>query len=275
MATATTRDPWETTVPERSQNGDYTPCPAGNYPSRIVGLFDIGHHPEERTNDKTKETKNVSVHKIVIVYELAEKQPNGSPYTMAQRLTWSMNEKSNFFALVTNLTGRKFQPNETFNPRTLLGSVVMVNVVNVDGKEGKTYANIGSVSTFPRGLTPPSFTHEPIIWSVSEGTPFAPHTEWLPMVFGKSIAGLVKDSAEAHGFTPDAKPSTPQSQPVTQTLAPEPKTQRAAPPQEIIGLIAKYNLDWPFFDTELKLKQEDMSPRDHATLLPYADSIPF
>ncbi len=95
------------------------------------------------------------------------------------------------------------------------------------------------------------------------------------MVFGKSIAGLVKDSAEAHGFTQDAKPSTLHSESVKQTLAPEPKQERSVPPAEIAGLIAKYGLDWPFFDTELELKQDDMTPRDHAALLPFADRVPF
>jgi hypothetical protein len=93
---------------------------------------------------------------------------------LADRQTWSMSNNSNFYALVTNLTGPK-KEGERFDPRVLAGMPVMVQVTNntVTDKKGKdkTYHNIGTVAQFPEGLPFPTPSRPPLIWSVMEGKP--------------------------------------------------------------------------------------------------------
>lgn len=205
--TASSENIWSIDVPQPS--GDYTPCPAGNYPGRICGLFDIGHHPEEKTDDRTKVKSMVDTHKLVLVFELAEKQPNGKPHTIALKLTWSMHEKSTFFKLVTGITGVKLQPNTTFNPKSILGMAVLVNVVQKPGRDNKVHANVETVSQWMRGLSEPTWTYAPLAWSVREvGKPF-PEMAWLPLVYGKTIKTLAGESCEARGFSPGSTPAVP------------------------------------------------------------------
>lgn len=207
MSTAT--NPWKTTIPEPSNGGgDYTPCPPGNYPGHICGMFDIGHHPTDRKDDKTGHIKTVDVRQLVIVFELSKKQPTGHPYTMAVRYTFSMNEKATLYSFVKNVTGSSPRPGQEFDPTTLLGRPVMVTVIAKSSADGtKTYSNVGTVGAWPDGFPQPAWTIEPVAWSVLEGRPF-PEAAWHPYVFGKSIKMLADESKEIRGYgTPAGAPT--------------------------------------------------------------------
>ena len=216
-ATVTANEPgiWEMEVAE-SSGGDFTPCPAGNYPATIVGLFDIGHQPETRKDQKTGAVSEVEVRKLVLVYELSKKAPDGRPFVMGDRVTWSMRDNSNFFKLVTNVLGERFNPGQKFTPTRLLGKAVMVNVTNTEKDDkGKFFANVGNVSSFPEGFPEPTPAHASILWSVLDGTPFPTSAgPWLPFIFGKTISALAAESAEAR----EAGRSKPS--PVASALAP-------------------------------------------------------
>jgi hypothetical protein len=188
----TPANPWEMTVGGGGSGGDYVACPPGNFPGIMVGIFDIGHQEEKDMKTGTMVEKR----KLVIVFELAKKKPDGSPFLLAMRQTWSMHEKANFYKLVTNITGAKFKEGEKFNPLGLLALPVMVNVTNTSSGDN-TYHDIGNVSQFPEGFTVPTPTHKPISWTVMSGTPFPDDMDWLPFVYGKSVKELVAMSAEA------------------------------------------------------------------------------
>jgi hypothetical protein len=110
---------------------------------------DLRHRPPGREGHEHGTT--VEKRKLVIVFELAKKKPDGSPFVLAMRQTWSMHEKANFYKLVTNITGAKFKEGEKFNPLGLLALPVMVNVTNTSSGD-KTYHDIGNVSQFPEGF---------------------------------------------------------------------------------------------------------------------------
>lgn len=216
MSTATAQPNasiWDMEVPQPS-TGEFTPIPAGTHPARIAAVLDVGHQPETRKDDKTGAVSNVEVRKIVLVYELVKKGPDGKPFTIADRYTWSMHEKASFFKMVCNITGQKFAAGQKFNPVSLIGKPVMVSVIHKDGKEqGKVHANVGGVSSYPDGFPDPTTTYESVFWSVKEGTPF-PDRAWFPFVYGKTIKAIVTESSEARGFGGAVAPvSTPQSTP--------------------------------------------------------------
>src|SRR5262245_46750833 len=123
MSTATIDD-WTMEVPKPSQ-GDYVLCAAGNYPATVTAVIDTGTHEE-----KSQQGPNRKVRKLVIAFELKKQRPDGRPFILADRYTWSMSEKSNFYGVVCGIIGRKFKEGEKFDPRLLLGVPVMLNVTN-------------------------------------------------------------------------------------------------------------------------------------------------
>ncbi|HVW00032.1 MAG TPA: hypothetical protein VHB77_06825 [Planctomycetaceae bacterium] len=202
MATAQTAsnadvDPWEVEVPAPS--GNYAVCPASNYAGTIIAVIDIGHHEAE--NDKGE--KYLS-RKLIIAVELKKLQPDGQPFILAERYTFSMSEKSNLFKLVSNLKGVKLNQGDKFSPRTLLGTPVMVNVTNGQSAKGKSYHNIGAIAAFPEGMEAPKPVHEPFMWSVKQPGPI-PAFEGFPFVYGESIGALCRQSEERKSQTEETE----------------------------------------------------------------------
>lgn len=183
-------DPWSMEVANGGGSGEYVLCPPGNGPGVVVGIFDTGHQTVPKRTGGTMEQR-----KLVLVFELAKKRPDGKPFVMAERYTWSMNDQSHFFALVTNLTGKKYKEGERFNPLSLLGLPAMVSITNSPVGE-KTYHNVGTVAQFPEGFPAPTATYKPIAWSVMTGEAFPAGLDHLPYVYGKSIESLAKESTE-------------------------------------------------------------------------------
>lgn len=198
MATATseaigTQDPWAMEV-KTAGSGDFEICPAGNYPGTIIAIIDAGFH--EAQDPKTGRPYERRI--LLVGYELAKKKKDGSPFTLAERYTWSMSNNSNFYTLAVNLTGPK-KEGERFDPRVLAGMPVMVQVTNSsvtkNGKEN-TYFNVGAVAQFPEGLPVPAPTRDKLVWSVMEDKP-KPDTSWLPYIYGEPVNKIIDDSAEA------------------------------------------------------------------------------
>ncbi len=185
-------DPW-TIEASSGGGGDYVTCPPGNYPATIVGMFDIGTQPESY-NGESKDTA-----KVVIVYELNKKQPNGLPFVMPQKLTFSLNSKANLAALIETLRGRGIGDGERVSIREYLGLPCMVSITNESKtRDGKsvTYHNIGTVAQYPDGLPVPTPVYPITLWSVRTGEPFPTGLDWLPPVYGVSIKDLAEGSRE-------------------------------------------------------------------------------
>jgi hypothetical protein len=185
-------DPWEMEVGAGGSGGDYVLCPPGNYPANIIGLVVVGHQDE--TNDKGESYQSL---KLVLAFRLAKKRPDGKPFILAEKYTWSMKNTSNFYALACGLTGKKYQDGEKFNPKSILGICCMVQVANASGKKdpSKTYHNIAGVAQFPEGLPAPMVDSPPLAWAVFDGKPL-PDVSWIPHVYGESVAKMVESSAE-------------------------------------------------------------------------------
>jgi hypothetical protein len=183
-------DPWTMEVGAGGSGSDYVCCPPCNSPGTIVGIFDIGHQSVQ-----TKDKGIQEVRKLVLVFELIKKRPDGKPFVMAKNYTWSMRDNSNFYALATGATGKKFKEGEKFNPLSLLGGPVMINVTNTQSGE-KTYHDIDAIAQFPDGFPFPTPIYPATSWSVMTGDGFPSGLDWLPYVYGKSIKALAEESAE-------------------------------------------------------------------------------
>ena len=259
--------PWHMAVPKPGK-GDYSPCPAGNHPGRVVGLYDVGLQPDVRVNRKTGLDERIEVRKLVVVFELAKKDPAGSPYFLAQKYTWSMSESSNFYKLVLSVTGRRHTPGTDFDPTTMLGLPVMVNVTNTAPNEnGAVYANIKDAAQFPEGFPVPTTTIEPRAWSILEGTP-PPTDSWLPRVYGKTIADLANESCVERG-------------PGRQSAGPAPaknsviRTDLSQYPAMIQALMTVYGLPPGYTVDDLAEAAREKGIGDTHFGLLHAEAVPF
>lgn len=194
-------NPWEMTVGKGGTGGgggEYVLCPANNWTGIIVGMFFVGHE-----NEKNDKGQYVDRPKFVIAFELTKKKPDGSRFVLSQKYTFSMKDNSNFYALASNVTGKQYNDGDPFDPRSLLGMPCTVSVTHNKGKKDptKTYHNVGAVTQWgsedddgnPKPRPEPVIS--PIAWSIYDGKPL-PDVQWVPYVYGESIASLVERSSE-------------------------------------------------------------------------------
>lgn len=263
-------------IPVSVPLGDFTPCPAGNHAGRVSAIMDIGHQRVERSNkDGTRFEEDV--HQIVIVFELAKKQPNGSPFTIGIRYTWSMHPQSSLYAFVESVTGEKPQPGSVFNPLKLLGTPVMVSVVmSAPNAMGRQYSNVSGVSAFPEDFPAPKFVHEPLAWRVTDGASF-PDRSWFPYIYGKPISMLAEMSCEARGVPPLKRSSSSNGQPSSHSFDAPTHAQSVGKPDAedaaLVALRTKYGLPDQFTFDDLKAKVDDIPPADYRAL--DAHAVPF
>lgn len=204
---ATAVDPWEMKV-GGSGGGEYRLAPSGNQLARISGLFDIGTHRREYKGQVSESRQ------LVLVFQLAKRDEAGNNFILGERYTWSLNvgkgQKSKFRVLVESITGKDFGEGDTFDPRTLVGMTVLVNVVH-DRNGEKTYHNVGGVGPKPDFADEPAdgtFKYPNLMWTVMGKDGFPDHhNEWLPYIYGKSIQELAKASNEATGGGSSYMPS--------------------------------------------------------------------
>ena len=143
---------------ESNGSGNYTPMEAGVYVARCTQLIQIGSVTEE-INGESK-----TLHKVRFGFEFPEekkvfKEENGEqPYFLSKEYTLSMHEKATLRAHLSQWRGKAFTDEEAkkFDITKLLGVPCTINVVHKTGKaNGKTYAEIGSISPLMKGTVCP------------------------------------------------------------------------------------------------------------------------
>jgi hypothetical protein len=206
--------------------GDYVACPPGNHPGTIVGLFDVGTREETSVKYGTKK-----VHRLIMVFELVKKRPDGQPFVLARKYTRSLNPKSDLYKDICNLLGSKLKDGEHFNPAKLIGFPVLISVSNTQSGE-KTYHDVTSYAQYPEGFPPIAPTYPTVVWSVLTGEPFPQGHDWLPFIFGKSIKELAESSDEHRARfgldVPDFDPPPPRQGPGPANAPLDPPAARGA-----------------------------------------------
>jgi hypothetical protein len=185
--------------------GDYELVPAGNHMSIVCGLFDVGTHTESFKGEGPKDTE-----KIAVVMQLAKRGADGKNYVVADKFTFSLNEKAKFRKFVEGVLGRPLGDDEDFDPRQLVGRPVLTNVVHEPRGE-KTYHRLAGVSPLPDGITAPdpatTYSFPCVIWGVGDGEPFpAEHEPWLPWIYGQTIRSMAENCHEVRGRQRQAAP---------------------------------------------------------------------
>ena len=150
---------------------NFEPIPTGNYPARCYSMVHIG------TIDEVIMGVPKRLNKVRISWELPTelkvfKEENGEqPHVISKEFTLSMHEKANLRAVLKNWRGKDFTEEEakSFDIEKLVGAPCMLNITHKTSKDGtKVYAEIGSVSTMPKGFTCPDPINEQFVWTYDD-----------------------------------------------------------------------------------------------------------
>lgn len=153
-----------------SNNGsaNFEPIPSGSYAARCFSMVHIG------TIEETILGVTKKLNKVRITWELPTelkvfKEENGEqPHVISKEFTLSLHEKATLRNFLKNWRGKDFTEEEakSFDIEKLVGAPCMLNITHKQSKDGtKTYAEIGSVSTLPKGLTCPAQINASFIWT--------------------------------------------------------------------------------------------------------------
>lgn len=128
-----------------SGSGDYTPAPAGMHSAVCADVVDHG---------MVEGTYGVK-HKVSLVFLIDETMEDGKPFSVHRRYTASLNEKATLYRDLVSWRGKAFTAAElaAFDLENLICVPCMVNVVQEE-RDGKTYANVASISPLPKGMQP-------------------------------------------------------------------------------------------------------------------------
>jgi len=151
-----------------SGSTNFEPIPTGNYLARCYSMVHLGTI-EENILGTLK-----SLNKVRITWELPTelkvfKEENGEqPMVISKEFTLSLHEKATLRSFLKNWRGKDFTDEEAkaFDIEKLVGAPCMLNVTHKTKKDGSgVYAEIGSVSTLPKGLTCPEQINESFIFT--------------------------------------------------------------------------------------------------------------
>ena len=135
----------------RSTGTSFKPAPAGAHGAVCCDIVDLGEL-EVTYAGKTKKQ-----HKIKVVWQIEELRDDGKPFTVSNRYTNSLHEKSNMRKDLESLRGKPFTEEELrgFDLEVLLAKACMVNVMH-NQKDGSTYANVTTIMRLPKGMAAPT-----------------------------------------------------------------------------------------------------------------------
>lgn len=177
-------------LPVPSEGGEFAPPPAGVFPAICYRFIDLG----TQTTSFNNETKHQ--HKVMLSWEITdpeERMEDGRPWTISQRYTWSMHEKSTLRKTLESWRGKAFEEADFgpggFNVQKLIGAPCLMSLVRVD-KDGKTYTNISAVTKMPKGMDAGTLANETIYFALED---------YDSAVFSKlseSLQNIIKASPE-------------------------------------------------------------------------------
>lgn len=180
-----------------SPNNAFKRVPPGVWVARCVGVIDLGTQEVEFSGEKKLQ------HKMMLTWEVFGEDEQGVPLVVdhngkevpmqiSKRYTASLNEKAALRRDLAAWRGRDFTPEElkAFDVSKLLGAWCMLNVQHNESANGKTYANVASITPLPAALkkaTPKTDT-VPISFDLSafDGEVFDELPEYVQDVIAQS-----------------------------------------------------------------------------------------
>lgn len=193
-------------LPQNAGGGDFTPPPAGTHMAVCYRVIDLGTQLVEFQGERKHQRK------VMLSWELCdEHMEDGQPYSIHKRYTLSSHERSTLRQDLEAWRGARFQDSDFgpggFDIKKLLGVGCMLTVVHAN-KDGKTYANIGSVVKPPKGMKAQAPINPMVYFSLDQfdSGVFNTLSQGLQEVIRKSPEYAAATSGKSAGFAADEPP---------------------------------------------------------------------
>jgi len=130
-----------------SEGSSFTPCPAGPHSATLVDVIDLG------LVTSVYEGKSKTAHKVRLVWQVAERKDDGTPYQVSKQYTASLHEKASLRKDLEAWRGQPFTKEQAagFDIEVLLHKPCLLNVQHAD-RAGSTFANVTSLMRLPKGM---------------------------------------------------------------------------------------------------------------------------
>lgn len=143
--------------------------PSGSYPARCISMIDIGTIPSEWQGEMKSRTVIRLTFELPTLTKVFNPDKGEQPYVIHREFTKSLHEKSKLLPFLNNWRGKSLTAEDCkyFDLSKLLGAECLLSIVhNTVGD--KTYANIGGISTLPKGLDCPAQFNHSFIWDYQD-----------------------------------------------------------------------------------------------------------
>jgi len=137
----------------QDNGGNFERCPAGMHLARCYRIVDLGTQKSEYMGQVKY------LHKITLFWEIHGSDDNGNPLIMKdgrpfaifKNYTFSWSEKANLRLDLQSWRGKPFSQEEmrSFDLKNILNAWCMLNVIERQGQNGNTYANVNGVTPVP------------------------------------------------------------------------------------------------------------------------------
>lgn len=167
---------------------DFAPPPAGSHVARCYRIIDLGTQTSVWKGSEKKQRK------VLISWELPDAlipdgKLAGKPFSVSERFTASIGEKSKLRAVLESWRGRQFTKEEEarFDMKNIIGAPCVVNIVHANNN-GKVYANIASIMPLLPGMKASPQVNESMIFSLDnfDSAAFASLSKGLQEAIQKS-----------------------------------------------------------------------------------------
>lgn len=191
----------------RNSDKDFPKAPTGTHIARCYQVIDLGHQKI------TWQGKEKWQPKILISWELLgdEKMDDGRPFSVSNRYTLSLSEKSVLRPMLEAWRGKPFTEEEAngFDVAKVLGAYCMLTVVH-NSTNGKTYANVAGVLAMPKGMPKPPAVNKDMYFNLDNGD-VSTLPEWLQKIVKASKEKLgpmgdMEDDIPWHDEVPQGIP---------------------------------------------------------------------
>lgn len=143
--------------------------PSGSYPARCISMIDIGTIPSEWQGEMKSRTVIRLTFELPTLTKVFNPDKGEQPYVIHREFTKSLHEKSKLLPFLNNWRGKALTNEDCkyFDLSKLLGAECLLSIVhNTVGD--RTYANIGGISTLPKGLDCPAQFNHSFIWDYQD-----------------------------------------------------------------------------------------------------------
>ena len=148
------------------------PVPQGTYTARCYAIYDLGTQKVEWKGQVKHKRK------VVLVFEIYEEriqiEKDGETLNLPRAIslmeTNSLSNNGNLRPYLKSWRGRDFTQEElaSFDLFNVLGAPCLLSVVHNSGKDGRIYANIGSITKVMKGQQVPEQENESCTFSFDD-----------------------------------------------------------------------------------------------------------